>query len=188
MIQVIILVSHIWNVYMHAYRKIVAVPTMWLIISFLFSVLIVIVQLEKLFQVTLRRCQTKPLCRWLFMRIVNPAPVRAPWTSHCSTSPHILTVSWPTWTQWGSSACSQMSLCGLGTAPSHATGKDMVTSSLKVLPLLPKVSVEAKPKNLPQHRINNQTPLWYRLKYLNNYFIDCHNIWFGHLCPTQNEL
>lgn len=57
------------------------------------------------------------------MRTVNPAPARGPWTSHCSTSRRIPTASWPTWTPWGSSACSSMSRCGQGTAPSHVTGE-----------------------------------------------------------------
>lgn len=68
------------------------------------------------------KCQTKLPCLWLFTRIVNPAPAQALWTSHCSISLRILTVSWPTSTQWGNSACSLMSRYGLGTTPSHATG------------------------------------------------------------------
>ncbi len=31
-------------------------------------------------------------------------------------------------------------------------------------------------------------PLWSRLKYLNSYWMYCHEIWFRHSCPPQDEL
>lgn len=78
---------------------------------------------EEIIPINSLEVSEKLQCQWLFMRIVNPVPARAPWTSRCSTSLHILTVSWPIWTPWGNSACSQTSPCGLGIVPSHATGK-----------------------------------------------------------------
>lgn len=82
------------------------------------------------------RYQAKLPCRWLFTKIGNPALAQAPWTSHCSTSLHIPTVSWLIWTPWENNACLLMSLCGPAIALSHATGKLALPVSFSMTPFV----------------------------------------------------